>query len=622
MRRTAQSLIVLVLGAVLASAGSARAQSETGLQIGLTGRLAVGVSSYEQTNVSQTGAAATMDADLTGIWRDPRILQFDVKPTVTFGEAPEAEMNNALSGITVLTRLLKGSSMPFNFSYSKMKTPTQDVTQSGIGGQLPTAQLSTSSSVLDADWILRFPKYPTVNLNYRDSNQTSDLTSGSQINDDHSYKEFSARMHYAIAGWQSSAWYKQLHTKTQGTDILVGGVQSDNTTMEEYGSTVTKDLPLHSALNMTVDQTDAKVVDATLQQNTKILDETAALNSQPFKRLNTIVQAQYTGNSQSLRTSSTASPVTTPFNLTNVSGGAGYKITTNLLVTGSLGESSSSLNNSSQVWSIGPSYQTHWTSGAIGVGYAHSNLETRTQTYTEQTNPLGSTLPPTPLVSLSTMYTRGDTGTVSLNQNLPARMQLVATAHGNHGTLEQSGIQYPTEGYGWVVSITRPFGEWNVLGSLSHELADTTVDTSSDRATSTMLSTTVEFRGLNVSAAYQTGSGRAVQLDGQLIWVTSPTSTLGVPTLSSTSSFTASGSYHSRRGRLLVTGNYGRFDYGTSLQPDTKYNIMNIRASYKLRRLRLISGFAKQSQLSSASGATPFNSRVIFFQIERELRFF
>jgi hypothetical protein len=621
MKMTGQSLIVLVL-AVLASVGSARAQSETGLQLGLTGRLVLGVSSYEQTDASQNGAAATLDTDLAGIWRDPRILQFDVKPTVTFGEAPEAEMNNALSGITVLTRLLKGSSMPFNFSYSKMKTPTQDVTQTGIGGSLPTEHLSTSSSVLDADWILRFPRFPTVNLNYRDSSQTSDLTSGSDVNDDHSYKEFSARMHYSIKGWQSSAWYKQLHTKTDGNNILVGGVQSDNTSMEEYGSTVTKDLPLNSALNMTVDQTDAKVADGSLQQNTSIFDGTASLNSQPFKRLNTIVQAQYTGNSQSLRTSSTATPVTTPFNLANVSGGAGFKITTNLLLTGSIGESSSSLNNSAQTWSVGPSYQTHWTSGAIGVGYAHSNLETRTQTYTEQTNPLGSTLPPTPLISLSTMYTRGDTGTVSLNQNLPARMQLVFTANGNHGSLEQSGIQYPTEGYGWVVSVTRPFGEWNVLGSVSHQYTNTTVDTSADQASSTMLSTTVAFRGLNVSAAYQTGTGRAVQLDGQLIWVTSPTSPLGVPTLSSSNSFMASGSYHSRRGRLLVTGNYGRFDYGTSLQPDTKYNIMNIRASYKLRRLRLISGFAKQSQLSSLSGATPFNSRVVFFQIEREFRFF
>jgi hypothetical protein len=138
-----------------------------------------------------------------------------------------------------------------------------------------------------------------------------------------------------------------------------------------------------------------------------------------------------------------------------------------------------------------------------------------------------------------------------------------------------------------------------------------------------MASTTAGYRGLTLSAAYQKGSGRAVQLDGQLIWVTSPTSDLGVPTLSSTSSIMMNGSYHSRRGRLLVTGNYGRYAYGTSLQPETKYDIMNIRAAYKLRRLRLLAGFSRQSQIaSSGTSAAQFNSRVIYFQIERQFRIF
>jgi len=82
------------------------------------------------------------------------------------------------------------------------------------------------------------------------------------------------------------------------------------------------------------------------------------------------------------------------------------------------------------------------------------------------------------------------------------------------------------------------------------------------------------------------------------------------------------GSYRSRRGRLIVNGYWYRFNYTTDHLPTTNYDLFNLRASYKLRRLRLIAGFMKQSQVLGLGQANTYNTNLKYFQIERVFRLY
>ena len=46
-----------------------------------------GYADLQQNPYSESGPDATLEADFSGYWRDPRILEFAVKPIVTLGEA-------------------------------------------------------------------------------------------------------------------------------------------------------------------------------------------------------------------------------------------------------------------------------------------------------------------------------------------------------------------------------------------------------------------------------------------------------------------------------------------------------------------------------------------------------
>jgi hypothetical protein len=50
--------------------------------------------------------------------------------------------------------------------------------------------------------------------------------------------------------------------------------------------------------------------------------------------------------------------------------------------------------------------------------------------------------------------------------------------------------------------------------------------------------------------------------------------------------------------------------------------LFNLRASYKLRRLRLIAGFMKQSQVLGLGQSNIYNTNLKYFQIERVFRLY
>lgn len=610
--------------------------------LSLTSRLLFGIADYSQPTYSKSGPSATFDSDLMGYWRSPRIFQFEVRPTVTLGTTvPGTDMGNSLTGFSANSRILQGSSFPFSISYARSGTSLQE---NGIGafhsGDLHTTVIGTTNTVLDMNWTLRFRHLPVVSLDYKDSEYSSELPTELGSQSDRKLHHFGARLNYRILGWNTGAWYQRTKSKVVFPNLLSSGIQRNDNDNRDIGLSISRYLPLHSSLAVSGDESTSSFRFDDVQTDITVRNANATLISQPLKRLTTNFQAQYSSNLQAyqleqvlagagipgggtntgaISTGVPLSVLAAPYHMTTVGGGIGYLLGHGLSISGSAGESTSSNSGNSMRWSFGPGYQRAWRSGTLTASYSHSNFNTEALI-------VGTTESSTGTRTYQFFYqvTDSNSSTVNVSQNLPHEFRLTASTHFSTGSIKDNGIPYPNHDYGGTASLTRIVGAWTFTGSFDMYRNDARRELLFNENRSTGISFTAAFRGLNLSASHEKGSGMAVQVGDTLVWVNNPgvvSPLLGAPVNSSTSGNRVTGSYRSRSGRFTLMGHWGRFNYKTEQLARNQYTLFNIRATYKLRRLRLSGGCIKQAQaFGSATGA--YDTRTLYFQVERNFRIF
>ena len=631
--------------------GRAWAQEPEQPPLSLTGRILFGYGDLSEGASSESGPSATLETTLSGYWRDPRILQFQVKPMVTLGDTvPGTEMGNALTGISAVGIILQGSSFPLTLSYSRSGSSFGEDYRSSVTnpGQdvLSGAETKVTSSVFAANWLLRFKNFPTVNLNYTDTDFSADLPQAFGGGEGHDVRDFSAHINYNVWGWQLGGRYLHSQVTTTAPDILTSGVQTDNGTTSDLGFDASRLLPLHSTLAVNADQTESEFNFDGSETNFTARSANASLTSQPVQRLTTSLQALYTSNLQASEVqqalagagvpgiggspapASTVSPtyLAAPYTNLSLSGGVGYQLGHGFSLNGAVGESHTSPDSgTSTLWSAGLGYSHKWRSGWLSTSYSHSDTSTQVEVVSENaTAGAGNTTQSTAPYSLLFQDTDVDTGTVNLSQYLPDRFQLATSAQVSKGTIKDDGIPYPYHDYGGLASLTRPVGQWTLTGSflLDEMAANQPLIYNQSRTEGASLG--IAYRGLNLSAGYQYGSGLALQMGTGLIFVNSPqiiNPVLGAAVPSSTSGTTLTGSYRSRKGRLVLQGYWYHFNYTTDHLPGTEFSLINLHGSYKLRRLRLIAGYMKQTQMLGVS-PSGYETRLMYFQVERVFRLY
>src|SRR5208282_192373 len=628
---------------------TAWAQSEQPLN--LTGRILFGYASLSQPPYNESGPSATMEGDFSGYWRDPRILEFDVKPVVTLGQAvPGTESGNALTGGSATALILQGSSFPLTLSYSRTGSslgegyrssatnPSQDV--------LSGAESKTTTTVFDAHQMLRFNGWPTVSLDYRDTDYNSALPEGLGGEDDHTLHDFTAHINYKEGGWLFAGRYQRSQYTTTAPDILTGTVQNDNGTTSDLGFTVSRMLPLHSTFAVSADDTKSNFSIDGSETNLSARTANVTLSGQPVDRLSSTLQMQYTSNLQASEvqqalagagvpgTSTSPAAATTPltylaapYHVLSFNWGAAYRLGHGFTLNGNVGDSYSSPGSgTSTQWGAGLAYNRKWRSGWFSTSYSHSHYSTSVEVLNETSATGTSNTSQGPdTYSVFSQDLSLETGAVDLTQSLPRQFRLATSAHVSEGTLHEEGLPYPYHDYGRLVSLTHPVGQWTLTGSFSLEEIAANEPSIYNQSRSESASFGAAIRGLSLSGGYQYGSGLALQVGSSLLFVSNPQAVspvLGIPVLSSTSGTNLNGSYRSRRGRLIVNGYWYRFNYTTDHLPTTSYDLFNLRASYKLRRLRLIAGFMKQSQVLGLGQSNIYNTNLKYFQIERVFRLY
>ncbi len=403
-------------------------------------------------------------------------------------------------------------------------------------------------------------------------------------------------------------------------------------------------MPLHSILSVTGDDTKTDFSIDGLRTDLSARTGNVTLSGQPVEKLSTTLQLQYSSNLQASEVqqalagagvpgSGSPPPASTvpltylaaPYHQLTFNWNAAYRLGHGFSLNGSAGEGHSSpYSGTSTQWSAGLNYNRKWRSGWLSTGYSHSRYSADVEVENATAGAV-NTSQGTATYSLFTQDTDLDTVTGNLTQNLPRQLRLATSAHVSKGTVRDNGIPYPYHDYGGLATLTRPVGQWTLTGSFSMDEIAANQPLIYNQSRSESVSLGVAYRGLNLSGGYQYGSGLALQLGSSLIYVTNPgvvSPSLGIPVLSSTSGTNLTGSYRSRRGRLMVLGYWYRFNYTTEHAPTTDYSLLNLHVSYKLRRLRLIAGYAKQSQMFGAGQSNIYNTNLKYFQIERIFRLY
>jgi hypothetical protein len=640
MNRGGLKTYLVIIAMLIAVAATSRAQQSEMAKLSLTSRVIFGYGDYRQGDYVNSGPSATIDADLNGYWHDPRILQFAFRPTITMGSiVPGTEMGNPLTGFSAVGIFMQGSSFPLTVAYSR---DVSSLEQSGYQGSqnpglLSGISLGTTNTIFDANWTLRFRHLPVVSLEYRDSSYNSDLPKEFVTGIDRNLKHFGAHIQYKFAGWQTAAWYQRTRSNIVNPNLLQGGIESDQNRINDYGFNVSRLLPLHSTLGVSGDKSESTFTYDGQQTNIKVENANAFLSSQPLTRLTTSLQVQYTSNMQGYQlqqalagagvpvggtpSGNGSSPLvylSAPFSTTTVGGGIGYRLGHGFSFSGSAGAGRSSHQGDMIRWGAGPSYQHSWRTGSITTSYFYNYFDTQTQIVNYLNSQAGSYM-------FFYQTVGSNTGSVNLNQTLPARFKLTANTHVGVGTLRENGIQYPNHDYGGLASLEHPAGDWTFTGSVNVEKNDADHALIYNESTAKAFSLTAAHHGLNVSATRSYGDGLALQLGDSLVYINNPgviTPVIGIPVLSNTSGTSLVGSYRTKSGRLVVTGNFGHFNYETAGLLTNQNTFVNLRASYQLRRLRLVAGFIDNSQQLAANALGNFKTRVFYFQVERVFRIF
>jgi len=643
MNRSAITRWAAIVGVVLAIMGETAWAQSAEQSVNVTGRILFGYGELTQIPASynESGPAATLETDVNGFWRDPRILEFDVRPIVTVGQAvPGTEIGNAYTGVSATGLILQGSPFPLSLSFSRfgssygegyksdtVTNPNQDI--------LNGAESKTTNTMFDAHWTLRFPSWPLVSLDYRDTDTNSMLPEALGSQEDHHLHDFLSHVNYSVAGWDLAGRYMRSGFTTTAPNILDGGELTDSGTTSDLGFSASRWLPLQSNLGVNVDDSKSTFNTDGLETNLSVKTANVTLTSEPLERLNTLLQMQYVSNTQAAEVQQalagtgvlgSGSPVATtgisqtgylaPYSVVTVSGGGVYRLGHGFSLQGNVGDSHTSLDSGASLqWTGGLNYSRKWRSGSLSTSYAHSQFSTEVEVVN------GSAATGETSTSVFSQHTNLNTDNVILAQQLPDQFRLSTSGHVSVGTLTEYGSTYPYHDYGGIATVGRPVGQWTLSGNVNLEEIATNAPGTYNRSDSKSVFASAAYRGLTLSGGYLFGSGLAEQVGNSLVYLNQPVGpVLGVPVLSSTRGTSVTGSYRSRRGRLMLEGYWYRFNYSTENAPSSGYNLFNVHASYKLRRLRLIAGFVKQSEL--VGQANTFGSRLMYFQVERVFRLY
>jgi len=628
--RSSQAILGVAIALLCILVPTVSAQIEEQAPFSATGNLGFGYSSVDNGSFSRNSPVGAADGDVGGYWRDPRILLYHFDPYIGAG-------NSAASGMEVANRgrgfgsnatFLGGSVIPLTVSYQRSWQDIPSYSSTGnILGSMST-HLTDHSLALDSGVYLR--KLPPVWLHYGSGGSATDYA-GLSDTSQNTYNTFSAGTYYTWRNWNLDGGYSHNHNDTSRLDVSefssVLQPESSNTRemhVEAHGQGAT------TSLNFIGGERKWSDSGAGFDANTTYKYAHITETWHVLPRLSVSGFSGYDGNSgdsfiqQALGVGGSGSNLPggelNTLNGSTVTVGAGAQFTVakgfTLSGDGSHTDTTSNqgVSGNGSVWDINANYARKVSRTATLTayyGYQHSDTIAGDVTGNSATHDMR----------------------VSYSTPLPKAIFFQGSVHAQERDLQNTSptlglIDSPGHNFGFTVSGSRAMTRHSKL-TVDYDYTKGSTDHPFHfEIKTTSVGARVESRAWQLSLHHTEQQGMSLQLGNGLVYVSNPqqaelTSLSSALSMHKSVQTILTGTYQPGSKRLNISGSYIRFGYDNQGIHTSDASLYNLVVRYRLRLLRLESGFYRSmSETSLLNNASPFVRRQIYFEVIRQFSLF
>jgi hypothetical protein len=649
MRSLDKNKVLLLVGLLLLFVPTASGQLQVGseTQLNLTGGASLGyVRSWDDQETNSL--AYGLNATLTGIYHDPRFLNYTVSPYLNQSNVNSNFNSNTLaSGINSQANFLNDSKTPIQFTYARdyNREGTFNVPGSITGFETKGSgqAFSANASYLPEDW-------PSLHGTFAHTGSDYEILGTPGTGRSHS-NLFGVDSHYVLLDTNLSALFTKswVDSETPVFGSTTGDIFSQNTTQDTLQLNASHQLGRKSTVNGSYGRShlhgeylgsDVDTTNNTLvgNLNVTITDKLSAganagyssnLSQQFFSEIIGGAQQKSTGISANPLAGSANGPPSVSFTSEYLTYGANaqYQAFQSLSFIGRVdhrvqGQAYRYPDLTSTTTQAIALYTHRLFGGGFGASYGLSYSITPVYSYANNPDQPGN------IVATKTGDSTfmGNSATVSYGRQFGAWSTSLSAFYGEGLTTLLVG--YTQTNYGGTGSVTRNVKDWTVSVHGSYGAAKVNGLSIADSKTENA-GASIWHKNFGFSGSYGQSSGTALQVGTAFVPTPVP---IGTPIQNllvqfDGTSYSVAGSWEPRR-RLNMTASYIHLDYSTinpligPLPTRTTSSQYFARAVYGFRQLYLYIGYNHVDQGYGSTGRGSYVYNNFYVGITRYFNFF
>ncbi len=575
-----------------------------------TGTISTGyTANYGNLTGSSHGWSVGGAAALSGSFHSPNFLSYNVSPYLNQSRAnSNFQSISDASGVNVSANIFAGSRFPGSFTYSKAYNSEGNFAVPGLSNYVTHG----NSDTIGVNWSENLPNVPSLSAGYQRGTSAYSVY-GSNSSGKNSFRSLNLHSGYAWSGFNVGGYFTNGAGQSRIPPVVAGSTLEIHSDNNAYGANLSHLLPLHGSLTGGVNRSTWKTNYLGASSSGTIDTVNATAGVHPMNRLSLTATGSYSDNLAGEIIQSVIS-----------AGGASQKLDSN--------QSSNSLDlmgvasYSPQINLQTSAYVERRTQSFSGRDYGVTSLG-GSATYAHKL--LNGIINTAVSVTANSADQNGqDTVGFSATENYS---NVVLGWHVNEAFSYAQNAQtllvtYTNSFYFYSGSLRRNWGLLNISAGAGGSRTALT-DQAGLSNSSQSYSASVGYGSLlTASGNYSKSDGEALLTGTGLVGVPVPPPVLppGLVSLFGGKSYSIGVSSTPIK-KLILAGTYARSTSNTfsnsisSANENSQYNVL---LQYRLRKLNLISGYARMEQGFGSTGSKPEIISSYYMGISRWFNFF
>lgn len=613
-------MLPLTLAAMLAYVPPASGQERH-----LTGEIFTGYSGVNLNSFNTDSLYAGFRANLTGYWKHPNVLTYQVQPNVATGFQYAGPLLGPQGrGVSASTTFLGGTRFPLTAYYSRQTIPTPQIFTDAAGETVPG--LSRGQQFFGLDWNVNFNRLPTFEVHYQRASSSLEYPEEFGGDTESHDRELRLGSQYEIRGWRLGGAFSK--TRSEARNLLLlddeGRPELDVLAERDLSFSASRPLPKRSLLVLDVGRRRTEIDFANRGSFASYTRGSGSFTSQPTDRLSVNLNTSYLSNFADYSRQQILQPGGGPnlppgttllaidSALLNYGGGAQYRISKGLSVHGSyyatnfLSGFDTSTGVSGDGYSAGAGLSLYrpLLGGQLNAGYNYTHSVTNNLVdYTSNQQ------------AISAGYSR----------RLPWGLQF-----SSFGTFTDNDIHRnyadSIRNYSFHAEVSRHAASgWDFRGRVDFRRQSHFYPVR-NKFNHSAFQFVMSSKKLQILLGQRLDRGLAFRFGtgfNPFPNTPDPATLEGLPPLVETAGngTNVAVTYRPTR-RLLVRGGWLRGSRSINGGDAVSQRAMDVHAEYAFRQIRLAAGYARSWNQLMRSGTNDFHTRILYFELKRDFRIF